>query len=70
MDTVLGWNEASQERRSCRRANWIATQRSREPNPLARKLIDVRRSNIRIAIATQRPCALIVRQDEDQIRSL
>ena len=68
MDAVLRRDQAGQKRRPRGRADGIAAQSPREPHALGGQTIDVRRADVGVAVAAERPRPLIVRQNEDDIR--
>ena len=68
VDTVLRRHHARQERGSRRRTDRIAAERPREADALGGEPVDVRRADVRIAVATERPGALVVRENENDIR--
>lgn len=61
------WDQPSQKRCPRGRANGIAALRMREADALCGQPVDVRRANVRVPAAGQRPGILIVGQDENDI---
>ena len=66
MHAVLRRDQPGEERRTCRRADRIARQRPREPHSLGRQAVDVRRLDVRIAVAAEGPGPLVIGQDENR----
>ena len=65
---VLRGQEARQERRARRRTHRVAAQRPREPHPFRGEPVDVRRADVGVAVTPERPRALVVGEDEDEVR--
>src|SRR4051812_26623293 len=65
---VLRWNEPRKEGRPRGRAHRIAAQGVCKANPLGGEAIDVWRANVWITITSERPRALIIREDEYDVR--
>src|SRR6185436_11969847 len=68
MHTVLRRDQSRQKRRTRRRANRVTAKSAGETHPLRRETVDIRRFNVWIAIAAERPSPLVIRQDENEIR--
>src|SRR5437762_433403 len=68
MHAVLRRDEPGEISRASRRAHRIAAERAREANAVRGETVDVWRADIRIAVTAERPGALIIREDKDEIR--
>ena len=69
VDAVLRRDEARQQGGPGGRADGVAGERPREADALGRQAVDVRRADIRVAVAAERPGALVVGQDEEEVRA-
>src|SRR5205807_636307 len=62
------WPRPRHERRPRRRANRMRDVRALENHRFRRKLVQIRRVNLHVSVASERVCALLVRQKENQVR--
>ena len=67
---VLRGHEAGEKCRTRGRAHGVAAERTREAQSVGRETVDVGRADILVAITTERPRALVVGQNEDEIHRL
>src|SRR5215471_8921350 len=58
---------SSRERRPRRNANWRGCPTRTEPGTLRSKTVEVRRAHLRMPVAPQRPAAVLIRHNDQQI---
>ena len=69
VDAVLGRRHAGQDRCASGRANGRSTEKVGKVDALFRQPVQIRRQHLLIAGGAQRPSALVVGQDKDDIRA-
>ena len=68
MDAMLRRQQPGEKCGARRRTHRVAAQGAREADALRGKSVDVRRADVGIAVAAERPRPLVVGEDEDEIR--
>ena len=67
---VLGRHQPGEQRSPRGRANRVVGVRAAKANPVAGHRVDVRRSNVRVAVTGERPRAVVVGQDQHDVGPL